>query len=96
VSSEWQCFSTDYNTLARFARFLRQDELLPERERIKDIMDSIRAKYPEQAKAADDYVDSLTLGFVLAEVLPFSFSPSRLCPLVLPLNFKFHLSFYIF
>jgi hypothetical protein len=59
-------------SLARLARWIRHDETLPERERIQDFMDKIREKYPVQAKAADDWVNSLSFGYIIEEV-PFGF-----------------------
>lgn len=74
-------------SLARLARWIRHDETLGEREKINAIMNQIREKYPEQTKAADEYVNSLTLGYLIQEVRPFAFPPlPRAFP---PTNYNF-------
>lgn len=40
---------------------------------MKAIMDAIREKHPEEAQAADQYVDSLSFGYILQEVRFFGF-----------------------
>lgn len=55
--------------LAPLAKWIRQDDTLPERERMKAMVDKIRELYPDRAKAADAYINTLDMGVLLQQVL---------------------------
>lgn len=54
---------------APLAKWIRHDDTLADRERIKSMTDKIRQLYPDKAQAADQFLNSLDMGVILQQVL---------------------------